>query len=586
MSNDDPFAGVASAPVGNDPFAGVASIPARTDDAAEQAGSSPDQQLSRFLQEHFNPNAIAMKARSVGYSGLDPDERQFIDQQYGSSQASKSMTLDQAHKAMDARAGIIAENPSLSALMPATADALAEGRGYPERMLASGKDLLTLVPRTAAGIGNGLGELAGSLIGGASLGDALRGSGDAYMQGLRSPVDAAQESSAYAPWMQQKLANPGLYASMAEDPLTMASVAIPALAESRLGAPLGRLGEGAIASGMSYGRNVADRLMRGDESPFAESPGQTLADAAPLGLSVMGPVAAEVAGGLGSKLMGAGNEMFRKMVKPAPMKNGGAEVEGLNQALEAGLLPKLAGFGLSVGGAGRRYLGKVLPAIGEQYPAALEGANATGKTVNANDVLRETIDRLAESGASRSDVMAPGDAGKAAYWVGDYLTAPQQESAYRASMFGAEPAGAVAKEVELLPSQAHRMKSALAEQAFSRDPSETTPLYARLLANKFASAILRRRLGDISPEYAALNEKAAPYYAAEDAMIRAASTGGNRNLLSLGTLLHPLASLQEAPIVARGLWEAGSGMRGLGGYVTPLSRGIAPALSPLLGTER
>lgn len=530
----------------------------------------------------LSPGGVKARALEVGYSGLNDAEKAAVDSAYGSSRASKSMSLDEVRRAMDAKAGIIAENPGLSALLPATADALAEGRGYPERMLASGKDLLTLAPRVAAGVGNGLGEFGGQLWGGSTLGDALMGSGEAYMQGLRSPTDAAQESSAYAPWVQQKLFSPALYAAMAEDPLTMASAAIPAMAGSRLASPLGRLGEGIIASGMSYGRNVADRLSHGEVAPFVESPGEALADAAPLGLSTVGAAFP----GLGSKLMGAGNELLRKMVKPAPMKNGGAEVEGLNQALEAGLLPKLAGWRLSVGGAGSRYLVKILPAIGEQYPAVLEGADATGKTVNANEVLRETIDRLAESGASRSDVMAPGDAGKAAYWVGDYLTAPQQAGAYRTSMFGAEPAGAVAREVELLPSQAHRMKSALAEQAFSRDPSETTPLYARLLANKFASDGLRRRLGGIFPEYAALNERAAPYYAAEYAMIRAASTGGNRNLLSLGTLMHPLASLQEAPIVARSLWEAGRVMSGLGGYATPLSRGIVPAISPILGAGR
>lgn len=53
----------------------------------------------------LNPNYIALKAKSVGYSGLDPREQRFIDSQYSGSQAAANkIPLDYVHTMMDARA--------------------------------------------------------------------------------------------------------------------------------------------------------------------------------------------------------------------------------------------------------------------------------------------------------------------------------------------------------------------------------------------------------------------------------------------------------------------------------------------------
>ena len=516
MNQNDPFAGVASAPSDSDPFAGLASAPVPVVDPLTQA-----------LYQ------ISSKVTPGAKSGV------------------KAHRLEEIQRT----------NPSLSTIAPATAQALADRQGIGGRMWGSTKDILTSPFRVAAGLGSALGSIPEG-------GDAM---GEAFMQGMRSPMEAARQVEGQGPEWAQHYLNPRFYASMAEDPLTGVSAVIPVAAGTRLGAALGPMAEGAMGSAISYGRNVLDRLASGTRNPYSETGDQAVADVLPMSLAF----APGAASRLGRGLAEAGQNMFRKMVKPAPMKGGGVEVEGLNQALDAGLLPKLAGWALTPGGAGKRFITKVLPSIGSEYPAVLADADATGRTVNMNDVLRETNDRVAHALESGSEIMDPADAGAAVRWVGRrMLGAPQ--GAAKVLMHGEAPQGAIMAETERLPSVAHRAKSTLAEQAFSRDPSETTPLYARLLALKHASGGLRTRLGEISPEYADLNARAAPYYAAEDAMIHAANTGGNRQFFSLKTLINPLAALQEMPLISRAAWEAGRGLGRLGGTEAAMPAFYAP----------
>ena len=110
--------------------------------------------------------------------------------------------------------------------------------------------------------------------------------------------------------------------------------------------------------------------------------------------------------------------------------------------------------------------------------------------------------------------------------------------------------------------------------AFDKNADAVVPLAGKIRAAKAASKNLRSQLNEISPEYAALNREAAPLYAAEDAMSRAAEVRGNSlHLNALDILGFPIA--MRTPAVARGVWETGRAAQAL----APLAKRLAPILA-------
>lgn len=105
-SSVDPFAAVDNASA--DPFAAA--------DKAQHWASTP-------------PTGLVARGRYLGYSGLTPEEQKQVDSQFASSQAAKTMSLDDMRSAMDAYANPNRENPSQVLLTPVPEGSVLDNLG-------------------------------------------------------------------------------------------------------------------------------------------------------------------------------------------------------------------------------------------------------------------------------------------------------------------------------------------------------------------------------------------------------------------------------------------------------------------------
>lgn len=395
------------------------------------------------------------------------------------------------------------------------------------------RDLLTMPLRAAAGAGAALGQTVGGADG---LGGLLQGIGlrrpdvsEAYRSAMASPSGEAAETYAFAPTLQRYTLNPALQAAGAEDPTT-----IPAMVLG--GTTMHPILQGIAQGAMSAGARSLDRGQL-DVAPSDAASAIQLSDLLPAALSAVGPI--------GSGLKRAGNHWFRQMVKPASV-NGGAELEGFNTALANDLLPKLAGWRLTVGGAGEQFLRK-LGHEGAEVQPILAAADATGDRVSTFAAVRRAREAIQDAMADRRLAVSVPEAKGAIDWLRARVQIPTSRSAIDLAWRGI---GAPANDI--LPSQAHRIKSALYDAAFDVAPSAAhVPKAARVMAAKEAARELRREIAGISPEYAAQMSYLAPLYGAEDAMARAATIRGNRNVMNPANLIN-------VPAAAQALWTVGN----------------------------
>ena len=137
------------------------------------------------------------------------------------------------------------------------------------------------------------------------------------------------------------------------------------------------------------------------------------------------------------------------------------------------------------------------------------------------------------------------------------MAAARQDVFDRLSLAGADAAttrdlafgsGQAAVPTHLTPSEAHRLKSGLAADAFKRKDM-TKAVEA---GEQGAADAARSYLGMLFPEVADLNAKWAPWYAARAAMETAAQRGANRGFIT------NLRNLPESPIAASGIYGLGS----------------------------
>lgn len=402
-----------------------------------------------------------------------------------------------------------------------------------ERQWPAARDLLTMPLRAAAGAGAALGQTIGGADG---LGGLLQGIGmrrpdvsEAYRSAMASPSGEAAETYAFAPTLQRYTLNPALQAAGAEDPTT-----IPAMALG--GSSMRPLLQGITQSAMGIGSRALDQ---GTTSLNPEDIHQVVqaSDALPALLGGIGPI--------GSTLKRGGNAWFRQMVKPASVK-GGQELEGFNRALEAGLLPRLAGWRATVGGSGEQFLRR-LGEEGAEVQPILAAADATGDRVSTYAAVRRAREAVQNAMADRRLATSVPEAKGAIDWLRDRVQIPATREAMDLAWRGiGSPAN------DILPSQAHRIKSALYDAAFDVAPAAAhVPKAARVMAAKEAARALRSEIAGISPEYAAQMSYLAPLYGAEDAMTRAATIRGNRNVANLMNLIN-------IPAAAQAVWTTGN----------------------------
>lgn len=435
----------------------------------------------------------------------------------------------------------------VDALFPANAKAQREGAGIPAKVYATAKDALTLPGRSAFAQTQSLGELAGSR----DIGKAM----EVGRRAAADPVRSFEGVAANMPGVQKYLANPQQFAEMAADPLTIPGAILGA-------SSMKPIAQGLLGTVAAYGRRQADARASGESVGAGIEGGEIIPALAGAGVAAL-PVA-------GGALQNTANSLFRKMVKPVR-----AEAEGLTGALSAGKLPELAGWSGTVGGAGEQFLRR-LGKIGEQYPEVLAAADATAKktgekvsTFHAFDQARKSLIKEAKS---RGVTLSPDELNAATNWLGDRIRLPNSEEGISAVLQKKRswPAN------DILPSEAHRMKSSLYDVAFGKDADAAVPRAARINLAKTASKDTRDQLNKISPEYAALNREAAPLYGAEDAMARAAEVRGNNyhfGGLDVAGLGVPV--LLRTPAASRAAWESGKAAKKL----TPLAKRLAPILA-------
>lgn len=264
---------------------------------------------------------------------------------------------------------------------------------------------------------------------------------------------------------------------------------------------------GAAMAATRQGENIAaGRPVSGGEAGFDAAMGA--------GFGVAGELPALA----GRGMMTGAKRGLQQIVKPGTAKQG-QEINDFRRALDAGLLPEMAGWTTATAqGAGQRF-GERLAAKEIAYPEVLAAADATGQRVNVGRAMGRAKGDVSDQMAAGRLPASADEATEALGWVSERAAIPDDPALVRA-MLGDGPQ---ASAISLTPSVAQARKSALWKEAF-KDPTKST---ARGAATKATARGMAEELGKISPELAALNAELAPWYAAAPAMIRAAGPRGN-----------------------------------------------------------
>lgn len=431
-------------------------------------------------------------------------------------------------------------------LAPRNAQAQREGLSLPQRMAATGLDALTLIPRVAAGTGNAIGQAMSDIQGNPI--DAWGNFGRAFQEGMARPGEAVAQS------LQDAGVDPKSYlagvardqAEMAESPFTMAATAIPA----------GRLGSFAAGLG-SYALNSAERYAQGRggaEALGSETVPQMTADLLPMGAEI-GAAALRPLGGAmvkaGPALQKLANERFTAGI--TPRQRTGREAEGLQQFLAAGGLPEVATWSdLNWKRPAERFFATLEGKAAPEYQQTLASADAAAAASGMPQIVpKGELAKGVEQGILGFSQQRPGaftaqDMAAARQDVFDRLTmSGATPETQRALAFTEKPA---AVPTHLTPSEAHRLKSGLAADAYKRKEMSK----AVEAGEEGAANAARAYLGNLFPDVAALNAKWSPWYAARDAMETAMQRGSNRKFLT------NLRNFPESPGATRIMYGLGS----------------------------
>lgn len=169
-------------------------------------------------------------------------------------------------------------------------------------------------------------------------------------------------------------------------------------------------------------------------------------------------VASELAPTIGRGLMEGSKRGLQQIFKPGTAKQG-LEIKEFRRALDAGLLPEMAGYGSSTAASAGQRFGERLAARAEAYPEILAAADATGQKINLSQAFREADANLSGQIASGRLPLTLDAANDAADWARKTFLIPDDPAAVgmlRAGWTPPTPRGPVAmgsRTVEVAPAQ-------------------------------------------------------------------------------------------------------------------------------------
>lgn len=404
-----------------------------------------------------------------------------------------------------------------------------------ERQWPAARDLLTMPLRAAAGAGAALGQTIGGADG---LGGLLQGIGlrrpdvsEAYRSAMASPSSEVQEMAPFAPSALRYVANPSMYAGMAEDPATAPAMAIG-------GTSLSPLAQGIATSGVMMGRTALD------EQPM------NVADLIPTAIGGLGALAPSVAR-YGGTLKDKAKDLIVSQIK-------GLKPE-IADDLRRGLtthFPHVVGRTTgTVGGMVGRYT-DLLRGLGREYSPVVDAMEASGRKVKVGPIMQAAEKKLAETGAARAGgAYDPATGGRTMNWLERRVGATDDPALFAEAMRGgAAPSTAL----EIGPRAAHGMQSALRRAALQAANENDEKVIASLAAGTEAADQLKAMF----PAYADITKRAAPIYAMRRAM-EVAARRQNRNPISLSSAAAPITTIQEIPATARAMWDVGGLLQGI-----------------------
>jgi hypothetical protein len=198
------------------------------------------------------------------------------------------------------------------------------------------KDIGSLPLRVVAGTGLAVGEAGKEALSGQIPDPSTVG--QTFMSGMANPSQEANKDALNTtpyltvPVLSRYMPSVGqMAAGSAENPFTLPGLAMGG----------GLVAQGVKAGLVNYLSNVADRLDQGQTFGAAltnEDKGQLISDLAPLaigaGLKTAGAGINAVASTLGEAGMQKARDLLVKIIKPAPMANGGQEAKGLAEGLK------------------------------------------------------------------------------------------------------------------------------------------------------------------------------------------------------------------------------------------------------------
>ena len=300
----------------------------------------------------------------------------------------------------------VANTPAPSALDVTQPNyAAAQGQGFGPESWATIRDALTMPFRAVAGAGGALGTIAG----GGSLSDA----GVSFREDMAHPSQsvATMDQAGQVPAALRYLASPSMYAGMAESPATLPGLAVGGL-------PINGIGQGLALGGISYAERQANALANGQ--PVEALP--SIRDLLPVALGAGGDAVTALPG-IGGRLQEGAKALIRAQIKTSA-KKGGIVGQGLQQGLDAGYLPIIAGRGTISVPQMEKNFDKVFIPTQQEFAPTLRAMDDAGVRVSTGQAVDAAQGHLANYIAGGGVIPAESQGRNALDWFRQRVAQP------------------------------------------------------------------------------------------------------------------------------------------------------------------
>lgn len=276
-----------------------------------------------------------------------------------------------------------------------------------QRVVGAVSDIASYPLRTVAGIGAGLGELAG----GSGIADALHAANET----VRNPTKAVEESGTPYQGVQR------IAAAIAEDPTTLPSLLMP----------LANVGLVRQLATVTAGHALDRYARRGDAStPIDYAKDAVLDVALPTALHGISGVAAKLRPYVGEHGKETARNMLMRSMKAAPMAKSSQEWEGLKDGLHGMVDGKpvmeqiiKSKYTPRVDEVVENY-NKLKDVIDERFEPVLEKLQKTGATTDIPAAMRAASKSVVDDMASGRTSISFDDLAKAKKWTNERVSVP------------------------------------------------------------------------------------------------------------------------------------------------------------------